>query len=471
MKVHPTTPDAIKLLLNGSLVLAQIEHNGFRIDTDYLQKTIQETSQKIKEQETLLREDKTYEVWRRRFGVETNLGSDQQMAVLFFKILDNKPQEFTKTGKPKVDEAALSLVGTPFAKGCLKLKKLKKIKTTYLEGILRESIDGFVHPSFSLHTVTSLRGSATNPNLQNIPNRKGFLASVVRPAFIAREGRQLVEIDFVAVEVRMSCPYHHDPNLIAYVSDKSGNTDMHRDTAIDCLFLSKEFFLKHPKEGKAIRNWVKNRFVFPQFYGDYYAHSAHLMWRDLRSDPLPVGASGPLMKDWLKQHGIKGKGACDPTQKPQQGTLEYHLKKAESVFWDQRFKTYTAWKKKFWERFTQEGAFNTHVGFRVEGLLTKNQVNNFPIQSSAFHALLWCLIEIQKELTKRRMKTLLVSEIHDCLVADVVVSELPEFVGICKEVMTKRLLKHWPWINVPLDVEVEVCPIGGTWYDKETVKM
>lgn len=461
MKVHPTTPDAFRLLMEGSLVLAQIEHNGFRIDVDYLKRAIEDAGKKIKEQELLLREDKTYEVWRKRFGVDTNLGSGDQLAHVLYKELGFKPQAFTETGKPKVDETALSLIDLPFAKEYVQLKKLEKIKTTYLGGILREAVDGFLHPSYQLHSVVSGRSSCVAPNGQNFPVRNKELARIVRTAFIARKGRQLVEIDYSAIEVRMSCPYHQDPTLTKYVKDPT--TDMHRDTAMECFLLSKE------QVSKDSRYVAKNMFVFPEFYGSYYLQCAENMWKAIKKMNLKAGEI-PLRKH-LKEKGIPELGDCDPEKKPRPNTFESHLQKVEQIFWGERFKVYANWKKKWWENYLEQGAFNTLTGFRVEGLFKRNECINLPIQGDAFKCLLWSLIEIQKELPKRNIDALLSAQIHDCLIADVNPKHLEKFVALCKEVMTKKLLHCWKWINVPLDVEVEVCPIGGTWYDKEVVKM
>ena len=42
---------------------------------------------------------------------------------------------------------------------------------------------------------------------------------------------------------------------------------------------------------------------------------------------------------------------------------------------------------------------------------------------------------------------------------------------ICQQVMTVDIRKHWKWINVPLSIEAEVAPLGGTWFDKKEVKI
>lgn len=109
------------------------------------------------------------------------------------------------------------------------------------------------------------------------------------------------------------------------------------------------------------------------------------------------------------------------------------------------------------------------TGFRLDGVYRRNEVLNYPIQGSAFHCLLWSLIEIQKELDRQRMKTLLVGQIHDSILGDSPPEELDDFLSLSEEVMTKRLLKEWKWINVPLKVEAEVSGVDESWFNKKVV--
>ena len=55
--------------------------------------------------------------------------------------------------------------------------------------------------------------------------------------------------------------------------------------------------------------------------------------------------------------------------------------------------------------------------------------------------------------------------------ADVPDSEFDEFIAIARRIMTKNLRKHWKWIIVPLDIEVEAGGIGESWYCKKKVEL
>jgi hypothetical protein len=96
--------------------------------------------------------------------------------------------------------------------------------------------------------------------------------------------------------------------------------------------------------------------------------------------------------------------------------------------------------------------------FVADGVITKN---------SAFHCLLWSLIQIQEKIKKYNLKTLLIGQIHDSIVADSPADELDIFLELAEYVMTKQLRKRWSWIIVPMEVEADVADIGKTWFDKK----
>ena len=69
------------------------------------------------------------------------------------------------------------------------------------------------------------------------------------------------------------------------------------------------------------------------------------------------------------------------------------------------------------------------------------------------------------------MKTKLVGQIHDDAVSDVPEKELENYIELTTDVITRQLQKHWPFIITPMRVEVEVTPIGGSWYEKQEYKI
>ena len=111
------------------------------------------------------------------------------------------------------------------------------------------------------------------------------------------------------------------------------------------------------------------------------------------------------------------------------------------------------------------------TGFRVDGIYGRNDVINYPVQGAAFHCLLWCLIQLQRWLNAAGMKSLIVGQIHDSIVLDVTDDEAKEVLAKAHEIMTEDLPKHYSWIIVPMEVEAEMTPLGGSWFTKEKVDL
>jgi DNA polymerase-1 len=455
-----TICDAYKLFHDGTLALSQVETNGIRIDLDYLDDTIRSVGAKIRTLEGELESDSVFRIWRKRFGDRMKLGSRQQLEqVVFGELGYPRVKGLTQSGREQADESAFDHVDLPFVKQYFKMEKLKKARNTYLAGILREvDENGFLHPVFNLHLVMSYRSSCDSPNFQNIPVRLEMIRDIIRRCFIPRKGHQIVEFDFKGIEVGISCCYHKDPTLIKYVEDKS--TDMHGDTAQQLFFMTKDQIKRH----KDSRHVAKNRFVFPQFYGDFYVSCARNIWEEMHKLGLKV--DGVPMEEHLRANGITSLGDCDPEQKPVRGTFEYHVKTIEDSFWNDRFPVYTEWKRRTWDKYQTTGYVKFHTGFVCAGVYRRNQVLNLAIQGSAFHCLLWCLIKLQRWLVKNNMRSRIVGQIHDSMICDVHEDELDRVIAKARQIMAVDLPKAWSWILVPLEVEVEVAPPGASWLDK-----
>lgn len=456
------TQEAYQLLMEGTLMLARMEHNGMKLDMDYLDRTITDVEKQIKEAEAQLKTDRVWKVWKKCFGDKANLGSSDQLATVIYKELGHPCESLTATGKFKADEEALQKIDEPFIKDYFARKKLEKALTTYLYGFRREQVDGVLHPSFNFNP-RSYRSGCSDPNVQNIPNRGKTLPKLLRDCFIPRRGRRIVEIDYGQLEVRIAACYHKDPNMLKYIRDPT--TDMHRDTAMDLFMIPKD-----QVEKKTTRDWAKNRFVFPEFYGQIFFGTAPNLWKAVMSGAkLPNGKS---IKDHLAEKGITELGEKDSdwtsgriATKP--GTFMDHVRKVEDIFWKERFPVYTEWKQRWWQQYCQEGGYHMLSGFAINGVFKRNDVLNWAIQGSSFHCLLWSAVEIQKYIDKHKMKTKIINEIHDCLVADVPEPELQDYLYLARKVMVNRCMKRFPWIIVPLEIEAEVTPEGGTWFSKQ----
>ena len=451
------TKDAYRLIHDGALALSQVEANGMLIDVTYLDRMIAKTRRRIEQLSKELQQDEIAGEWRKVYGLSTNYGSRQQLGDVLFDRLGYESVAQTESGRQSTDASALESLDVPFVQSFLEIEKLKKLHTTYLKGIRREAVNGILRPSFNLHTTKTYRSSSQDPNFQNQPVRDPFAAKLIRRAFIPREGRLFLEIDYSAIEVRIAACYHKDPTMLDYIT--SGH-DMHKDMAMEV------FKLKASQVSKPIRHTAKNGFVFPEFYGDYHVSIAKGIWDTINRHKMET-TEGVLLTEHLKSKGITCRGNCEHNEPPLPNSLEAHLRRVEKNFWDKRFPKYKAWRQHIWDRYQKQGHIRTKTGFVVQGVMLRNEVINFPVQGSAFHCLLWSLIHVQKWLTANKMQTLIVGQIHDSLILDVVPSELPEVLAMARQIMTVDLRKHWDWIITPLDIEAEGS--YENWYAKEHI--
>jgi DNA polymerase I-like protein with 3'-5' exonuclease and polymerase domains len=468
-----TTPEAYQLLHEGTLALSEVEANGVRVDKAYVERSLVETEHQINEASKQLKDDPIYTKWRKRYGENTNLFSYEQLSEVMFKVEGYKPKRKKKQEpdddpdkRESASEASFEGIDLPFLKLWFNTQKIRKANGTYLRGIQREMVCGangewFVHPHYHLNTTITHRSSCSDPNWQNNPVRNPMLYELIRRCYIPRSGNHFLELDHGQVEVRVPCFYNFDPVLMDYVSDPK--KDMHRDMAMQI------FKLKAKQVSKECRHIAKNDFVFPTFYGSYYAQCAPHCWEALEHRSIKIEGTDTLVRDHLASVGITELGECDPDESPVKGTFEYHLKEIEDDFWGRRFKVYAQWKRDWWEQYQRNGGFQMLSGFAVNMPLDRKQVCNSPIQGVAFHLALWALIRINRRLRRYKFQSRVIGEIHDCINLDGPPKERDNVIEICTEIMTRDILKVWPWINVPLVVEPEMCPIDQPWFYKRAL--
>ena len=462
MTPQPQTEEAYQLLQQGSEALAEVESSGIRIDTDYLQRTIRDVRHRISEMREQLKDTDFWATWKKRYGADANLQSHPQMGDILFNVMGFASKSKTATGRHKTDVESLEGVDHPFIKEWVRLSKLEKLDGTYLTGLQRETVNGYLHPSFNLHTVSTYRGSCSLPNFQNLPIRDGKIAALLRTAFIPRDGHLLVENDFKGIEVCGAAVYCKDPVLIDYIKDSK--KDMHRDNAM------RLFLIDNPKMvSKDARYVAKNQFTFPEFYGSYYIDVAQGLWQGMLEKNLQCG--GLAMADWLYQRGVFELGDCNPKKPPRPGTFEEVVEDFEDWYWHRQYVIYSQWKKDWHASYLRTGGFSSLTGFYYEGLFERNQVLNYPIQGTAFHFLLWVMIRMVSWLKKKRMRSRVVGQIHDSLIGDVHESEKDEYLAKVKELVTVKLPEYWTWINVPLSVEAELTEVGGNWHQKKQIEL
>ena len=204
-------------------VLAYMERNGVRIDTEALKETSRHFTARMNQIE---------EEVHRLAGVEFNIASPKQVGEVLFdrlKIVD-KPKK-TKTGQYVTSEEVLeSLKGKhEIVEKILEHRGLKKLLGTYIDALpqLINPETGHIHTSFNQTVTATGRLSSSNPNLQNIPVRNED-GKEIRKAFIPDEGCEFFSADYSQIELRIMAHLSEDPHMIEAFRE---NQDIHAATA------------------------------------------------------------------------------------------------------------------------------------------------------------------------------------------------------------------------------------------------
>jgi len=445
------------LFLEGLQTLCDIEENGIGANQEYYKQEYENLSNKIKSIELLLYKCPEAAIFKNHTGHQLNLKSTKDLNLLLYDLLNLIPTKFTDKGKNSVDFESLNLIQTDFTRNLIVYRKLLKTRDTYLAQFLREICpDGRIHPTFNLHFARTFRSSSNNPNFQNIPIRDSEAKKSCRMGLIPSKGNQIAEIDFASLEVRIMACHTNDPVLINYIYDKT--TDMHRDQAIDILQLPASEITKE------LRFHTKNSIVFAFFYGSWYKPCAEGFWKAIKDLKTKSGVD---IYAHLRNKGLDYYKVGNPLEPA--SPFEQHLQRIETKFW-MKYKVTKEWTEYEENFYLRHGYVELKTGFRRGGYLRRNQITNTPVQGSAFHCLLWSLIELKKDLKKKNLKTKSIGQIHDSIVLDVVPNEAQEIAKMAREIMTVRLRETWDWITVPLDIEIEMTPVDGAWLAKDEYK-
>lgn len=190
-------------------VLAYMERNGVRIDTEALKETSRHFTARMQQLE---------EEVHQLAGMEFNIASPKQVGeVLFDRLKITDKAKKTKTGQYVTSEEVLeSLRGKHEIVGkILEHRGLKKLLGTYIDALplLINPKTGHIHTSFNQTVTATGRLSSSNPNLQNIPVRNED-GKEIRRAFIPDEGCEFFSADYSQIELRIMAHLSGDPHMI-----------------------------------------------------------------------------------------------------------------------------------------------------------------------------------------------------------------------------------------------------------------
>jgi DNA polymerase I len=391
-------------------VLADMEFNGIKIDTNILSEMNEEllTAEKRLEQEIY-----------KLAGVKFNINSTKQLSEVLFKVLGLAAKKKIKTGFSTDNKVLEELSAeNPIALKLLDYRTVTKLRTTYTEGLMEimNRKTGKIHTSFNQTVAATGRLSSANPNLQNIPIRTD-IGRRLRKAFIPeKKGNLILSADYSQIELRIMAHLANDENMIKAFERKH---DIHAETA------AKIFKVKANQVDQNMRRKAKE-VNFGIIYGiQAFGLSSRLNidQREARDIIAAYFANFPTINAWLEK------------------TKEFARKKG--------YTETLAGRRRYLPNINNK---NSVVRQRDERIAI-----NMPVQGTAADMIKIAMIDIASEFKKKKLKSKMLLQVHDELVFEV---ENGEMDAVKKVVENK--MKHAIKLNVPIDIEMGE---GISWFE------
>lgn len=392
-------------------VLAKMENNGIILNKDILAKSSEQLNQELQELEKTI-----YDL----AGETFNIGSPKQLGeILFAKLQIIDSPKMTKTKQYQTGEEVLVKLAHrhPIVPMILEWRTLSKLKSTYIDALpqLVNPKTGRIHTTFNQTVTSTGRLSSTNPNLQNIPIRTQR-GKDIRKAFTPAEGCVLMSADYSQIELRI-------------VASVSGDTDM-------------------------INTFKENKDIHAMTAAKVYNVDIHDVTPDMRRTAKTVNF-GIL-------YGISAFGLADRLYVSQKEARELineyynHFPKIILYLTDtMAFARKNGYVETLLGRRRYIRDINAHNAI-LRKAAERNAINA-PIQGTAADLIKIAMIRVDAEMTKRRLKSRMILQIHDELVFEVPNEELEEMKQLVPEIMNSSME-----MSVPLMTEVNW---GESWYD------
>ena len=396
-------------------ILALMEIEGIRIDSEFLKNLSEKFEKKIKNLEKQI-----FKISKKEF----NIGSPKQLGEIIYNDLKIAGLKKTRKGSFATSASVLedlAFKGNQFPQLILDWRQVSKLKNTYSDS-LPEHINPKtkrVHTSFLLAATTTGRLASSDPNLQNIPI-KSEDGKDIRKAFIAKNGFTLVSADYNQIEMRILADLADVKELKKAFKN---NEDIHSLTA------SQVFNIDIKKVDQDMRRKAK-AINFGIIYG-------------------------------ISQYGL-AKQIMVSNNEAEEFLNSYFLKFPE-------IKDYMNTTIKFCRK---SGYVNNIFGRRshFSGINDKNfNVRNFqeraainaPIQGSASELMRIAMIRLSNKFNNiKDIKTKMLLQIHDELIFEVPKTELKRINNIIKEEMTGVVKSDLHSFSIPLTVDIN---FGENW--------
>ena len=390
-------------------VLAKMEMNGIRVDTD----TLDTIKGKLEEKLNVL-SSKIYDL----AGIEFNISSPKQLGEILFEKI-NLPHKAKKgrNGYSTNHDTLMKLYDLhPIIPLILEYRNLIKLMTTYMDN-LKDYVmsDSKIHTIFKQATTRTGRLSSAEPNLQNIPIRTEE-GKEIRKAFLPEKDSVILTSDYSQIELRILAHISGCKNLISAFNNSE---DIHTKVASDIYGVDTSLVTKTMRRtAKAV------------IFGIVYGISGFGLGENL--DISPKEAKKYIDKYLTMYPGVKEYMDNIKRKAKEQGYVRTIMNRKREI----------------------DELKNTNYIIVKSG---ERMAMNTPIQGSAADIIKKAMIDVDNEITKKGLKSKMLIQVHDELVFTVPKDEIE----IMKELVRDTMENAYN-LEVPLKVDVE---LGSNWYD------
>ena len=392
-------------------VLARMEQNGVRLDTE----TLRQTGDDFRARLHAL-EGEVYTL----AGHEFTITSPKQVGtVLFEELKISDKARKTKTGQYSTSEEVLESLHDkhPIVEKILAHRALKKLLSTYVDALpkLINARTGRVHTSFNQAVTATGRLSSSNPNLQNIPVR-GEDGREIRKAFVPDDGCTFFSADYSQIELRIMAHLSGDEHMIA---DFNAGHDIHAATAARIFHKPIEEVSRDERRKAKTAN-----------FGIIYGISAFGLSERLS---IPRGEAKELIDSYFETY---------PKVKEYMNACIDRAKERGYILTE--FK-----RRRYLPDINSRNA-------TVRGYAERNAVNA-PIQGTAADIIKVAMVAIDRRLREEQLQTKMILQVHDELNFSVPQRELDTVRHLVVEEMERAFS-----MRVPLLAE---CGDGANWLE------
>lgn len=389
-------------------VLAEMQRAGCKADADQLCAFGEQLDTRI-----AALTEQIYEA----AGHEFNIQSSKQLGVVLFEELGLPYKKKTKTGYSTSAEVLESLAGYhPMIADVLEYRQLTKLKSTYVDGLLKViAPDGRIHSHFQQTVTATGRLSSVDPNLQNIPVRTE-LGRELRRMFVAEQGRVLVDADYSQIELRVLAHVADDDAMIEAFR---GGQDIHATTA------SKVYGVPVEEVTPQMRSSCK-----AVNFGIVYGISDFSLAQD-------IGVTRKEAAAFIQSYLDTYPGVHHYMESIKQSARETGY--VETLFGRRRALPELNSKNFNLRSFGERAAMNT------------------PIQGTAADIIKIAMLRVRDRLKAEGFEARLILQVHDELIL-----EAPEHEAERAAALLREEMEHAAELRVPLVAEAK---IGHSWYE------